>query len=396
MFTFDERIRGLPAVKEQVVQVHQSLNSPHLAVPGRRAGPSTAWVLGLRGQHGYAVFVYLYLSDSGECAVYAPQNRQLAAEAFAGEESDALAFVESMGFIMDNLNFKARTVDEQDQMLSALPVFQREPPAPHQRAGTPGAPAAKPSGAVSLGKLFSAFCLVLGVLGCKTISDQDKDQAQIRAELAAKSLLTAPQSALKDAEEALKLDPDNADAWHIRGIILHQSFGRLEEAHAAFAKAILFKTPFSEAHTNLGNLLMDEKRYDDAIAQYEIALNDVMYATPFIALGNEGFAYFKKGDSAQAVSHLKSAITLNPKYCLGFVQLGQVYESQNSAADSCKAYAKYREFCPERSDAWRRDGVCLANAGQKDSARKNFETCVEKSANDDEKELCRNLSNQLK
>jgi type IV pilus assembly protein PilF len=396
MFQFDERIRGLPASKEQVVQLHQSLNQPHLAVPGRRAGLATAWVLGLRGQSGFAVFVYLYLSDSGECAVYVPTKGSVSnVEAYQSEESDALAFVESMGFMMDNLNFRARSIEEQEGILASLPLFQREPPAP-QGTSKSGSGAHKSMGASNLGKLFAAFCVMFALASCKTISDQDRDQSQIRAELAAKSLLKEPQSALKDAEEALKLDPENADAWHIKAIIMHQSFGRLEEASAAYAKAIELKNPFSEAHTNYGNLLMDQKRYDDAIAQYDIALNDVMYATPFIAQGNSGFAHFKKGDTTNAISHLKSALTLNPKYCLGFLQLGQVYESVNNTVDSCKAFAKYRENCPDRGDAWRRDGLCLANAGQKESAAKNFDVCIEKASNDDEKELCVRLKEQLK
>ena len=74
MFTLDERLKGLPAVKEQVVQLYQSLNQPHLAIPGRNAGPAQAFVLGLRGPSGFAVFVYLYLQDSGECAVYVPDT----------------------------------------------------------------------------------------------------------------------------------------------------------------------------------------------------------------------------------------------------------------------------------------------------------------------------------
>ena len=52
------------------------------------------------------MFVYLYLPQSNECAVYVPENRAASAEQFEGEETEALGFVESMGFIMDNLNFR--------------------------------------------------------------------------------------------------------------------------------------------------------------------------------------------------------------------------------------------------------------------------------------------------
>ena len=42
MFTLDERLRGLPATREQVVALHQSVNLPHLAIPGRKAGQARA------------------------------------------------------------------------------------------------------------------------------------------------------------------------------------------------------------------------------------------------------------------------------------------------------------------------------------------------------------------
>ena len=75
MFTLDERIRGLPAAKEQVVAVYHSINSPHLAIPGKKAGPAQASIVGLRGTHGFAVFIYLYLPESQDCAVYASDRR---------------------------------------------------------------------------------------------------------------------------------------------------------------------------------------------------------------------------------------------------------------------------------------------------------------------------------
>lgn len=155
MFTFDDRIRGLPAAREQVVALHQSINAPHLAVPGKQAGPAQAFVIGLRGQGGFAVFVYLYLSESADCAVYVPQRRNLAPEEYQAEEADAMAFVESMGFMMDNMNFRGLAADGQDAMLKTLPVFQKDPRSVPAAAGKK--PDAKVSTAAALGRLFASF-----------------------------------------------------------------------------------------------------------------------------------------------------------------------------------------------------------------------------------------------
>lgn len=158
MFTYDERIRGLPASREHVASLHVSLNTPHLAVPGKAAGAAQAFIVGLRGSQGFGVFVYLFLSDSQDCAVYVNQRRNVSAEEFQSQEADALGFVESMGFIMDNLNFRSRSAEEQGGLLRTLPVFQRDP-----RQAPPRQPTPTPEGVVgnnaagSLGRLLSSF-----------------------------------------------------------------------------------------------------------------------------------------------------------------------------------------------------------------------------------------------
>lgn len=155
MFSVDMRLRGFPASRDQIISVYQSINSPHLAIPGKQAGPAQGYIVGLRGSAGLAVFVYLYLAETAECAVYAPERRNLAVEEFAGEESDALSFVESMGFIMDNLNFRTLPTPDQDQLIKTLPVFMKDPKLAHTNMPQKKAEPATPTG--SLGRLFASF-----------------------------------------------------------------------------------------------------------------------------------------------------------------------------------------------------------------------------------------------
>lgn len=161
MFTLDERIRGLPAAKEQVVALYQSINSPHLAIPGKKAGPAQASVVGLRGPHGFAVFIYLYLPESQDCAVYASDRRSLSPSEYETEEQDALAFCESMAFMVDNANFRSLPPDQQEDMIRTMPVFQKDPKLGKRTGAFAAAAAAsKPAGpdpAQVLGRLFSSF-----------------------------------------------------------------------------------------------------------------------------------------------------------------------------------------------------------------------------------------------
>lgn len=176
MYTIDERLRGLPANRDQIVAVYQSINQPNLMVPGKKAGPAQAFIVGLRGSAGLSIFVYLHLPQTQDCAVYVPERRNLSAGDYAAEESEAHAFVESMGFMMDNLNFRALPAAQQDQLLKTLPVFlkdprlaapsihvsaagRRGPPPPPPAPSASGAPAEPDSGAAhqKLGRLFASF-----------------------------------------------------------------------------------------------------------------------------------------------------------------------------------------------------------------------------------------------
>lgn len=394
MFSIDERIRGLPATRDQVVALHQSLNQPNLAVPGRHAGPSQAFILGLRGAQGYAVFVYLYMPDSAQCAVYVSDQRVVRPEAYEQEESEAHAFVESMGFMMDNLNFRGRPVDEQEFLLKSLPVFQREPP----KGGTLSQKSSGPGTQVSsIGKLFAAFCLALlvGASGCvKNVSEKDREEAGIHYDLGVQSQVEDPQTAMREFERALELNPEMPEALHARGVLLHVVFRRLDEAQASYRKALELQPKFSDAHTNLGNLYLDEKRYDEAITEYEAALNDMMYRTPFIAQANLGWALYKKGEVGKAVGQLKASVTQNPKFCLGFKNLGVISDETGQTEEGCKYFGKYREACPNEGDAHRREGVCLAKLGKRSEAKASFEQCIGKGS-DVLKDECSRLKEQL-
>jgi len=209
-----------------------------------------------------------------------------------------------------------------------------------------------------------------------------------------------PQGSLRELQEALKLNPDFAEAHEELGLLLHLGYKHYDEAEKELRRAIELHPSLPEtmtmatAWTNLGNLYLDQGKYDEAIAAYDHALGDMLYREPYLAQGNRGWALFKKGKVEEGISSIKEAVTTNPKFCLGYRNLGQIYGEQGKAEESCRSYARYREACPDVGDAYFREGVCAAKLGKTDEAKTAFATCETKAAGA-LKDDCHRLLEQL-
>ncbi|HSP78920.1 MAG TPA: social motility TPR repeat lipoprotein Tgl [Myxococcaceae bacterium] len=246
-------------------------------------------------------------------------------------------------------------------------------------------------------RVHPAWLLALALMGCKHVpTEKERRGAEIHFELGVQAQQSGNvKEAYLEFQKALELDPEYPEARNAIAILLHLSFNRPEEAITHYQKALEVRPGFSEAKTNLGNVYLSQERYDEAISLYEEALNDMLYPTPYIAQGNLGWALYKKGDGERALQSIKAAVTTNPGFCLGYRNLGLIYEEQGELADSCRYFSRYRESCPEEADAHLREGACLVKQGKLDAARERFTTCEAKAKTEALKDDCRRLLGAL-
>lgn len=249
-------------------------------------------------------------------------------------------------------------------------------------------------------RLSAAAALALAALvssGCRHIPTEKEQRAsEIHHDLAVQAIHNGNmQEAYGELEESLKLDPSNSRAHNLMGLVLHNGFKRPQEAIPEYQRALELDPQYSEARVNLGNVYLDLHQYDKAIPLYQAALNDMRYATPYIAEGNLGMALYHQGKADDAIGHVKSAVTMNPKFCLGFRNLGTIYEGKGATDEACREFGRYREACPEVADAYYREAVCLAKQGHSDVAAQRFAECEAKAPEGTLKDDCRRLGGQL-
>lgn len=128
MLKVDSSLNHIPAGVNHVIGLHESINQPLVNIPNYGTAPTGAYVMGTRNDQGaYTVFVYLHQAETRAVIIYVSEPRHLTHEQYRVEEAEALRFVESMGFMVDNLHFPTLAPPEQQSVMSRIPLF-RPPP----------------------------------------------------------------------------------------------------------------------------------------------------------------------------------------------------------------------------------------------------------------------------
>ena len=234
-----------------------------------------------------------------------------------------------------------------------------------------------------------------------TVSDKDRANARLHYDIAVASLNRGDErGALRELLAAVELDPHFPVARNALGFVYH-TLGKLDEARVQYEEAVRLKPDFSEAYNNLGVLLIDLGRYDEAIAAFNVALKDILYATPSLAEGNLGWAYYKKGDVDLALRHLRNAVAANPGFCRGYEWLARIALDRDRGDDAVASVKRFRKFCLD-DPAVAADvsphyvhamefylGLGLLKQGDRDGAREAFAVCGDAKADGEFQSRCR-------
>ena len=156
-FKPEPSIAWVPVVKEQLVAVVESINQPQVSIPGKSSQQVFGSLAGVRNANGtFSIYVGLHLPTTGENVVYVHERRQLTVDEYRDVEVEGLNFLESMGFMLDNVNFRNLSPQVQEQTLKRIPLFS--PPRPPGEVPT-SAVAARPAGPdpARLARLLASF-----------------------------------------------------------------------------------------------------------------------------------------------------------------------------------------------------------------------------------------------
>jgi len=246
---------------------------------------------------------------------------------------------------------------------------------------------------------FRSFLLLAVSLaflaGCAT-SEQAKQKASIHFRLGSEYLQRGEAtSALREFLEAEKFDPDDASVQFGLGSALNAK-GRFQEGLQHYRKALEIDPKFAEAHNAMGSTYLELGQWDDAIREFEIALKDLLYLTPFYVENNLGWAYYKKGNIPRAIEHYRKALTMKPDFGLAYYNLGLAYKDNKQTEEAIAAMRSAVARVPNLLDAHLQLGILSFNAGIRDQARKAFEEVLRLAPRSDSARLAQQYLDFLK
>lgn len=139
-------------------------------------------------------------------------------------------------------------------------------------------------------------------------------------------------------------------AYNLYGLILAQQ-GKYDEAMERYASALALQPDFVLTVYNIGNLYLEKKQYDQAIAQYqEVLKNDSLLLRTPHAYTQWGVALVRQGQPEAALPLFDKAIEVNPMYADAYYQLGLVYKQQGKIKDARDMIQRAADRAPGRKD----------------------------------------------
>lgn len=239
-------------------------------------------------------------------------------------------------------------------------------------------------------QLLLGAILVALAGGCAaTVSQEDTEGARIHYDIAVANLNEGRlRRALRELMRAVELDPNMPKVHNALGLVYH-AMNRSAASLEHYERAVQLDPEYSEAYNNLGTLLLDEGRYDEAIAAFKKALGDILYATPALAEGNMGWAYYQLGNRKKALKHLRNAVATSPKFCRGYEWLARIgLDTDNTelVVKNCQRFTKYCAEAPEVAKTLAADyinkmryylAMAYLRQGERDLARAVLDTCAQ-------------------
>ncbi len=159
----------------------------------------------------------------------------------------------------------------------------------------------------------------------------------------------------------LRLKPDYAEAHSNLGVVLRE-LGRLDKAIACHREALRQRPDFADAHNNLGVALRELGRLDEAVQCYRQALS--WQPNDAATHNNLGIALQEQGKLDEAGASYRESLRLQPDYAEAHSNLAGALREQGHLAEAIARYRQALSCNPNSAAVHHNLGLALQEAEQ--------------------------------
>ena len=155
-------------------------------------------------------------------------------------------------------------------------------------------------------------------------------------------------AAIDSYRQAININPDYAAAYNNMGFSMNFK-GDYRAAIDSYKKAVEIKPDYAEAFNNMANTLKDMGNLEAAIEKYGRAIE--IRPGYFQAYNNLAGALNDKGDTEAAVEHYKKALKVKPDYAEAYYNMGMALDHQCKLEEAVDSYNKALIINPRYAEA---------------------------------------------
>ncbi|MGD8908569.1 MAG: type IV pilus biogenesis/stability protein PilW [Chromatiales bacterium] len=142
--------------------------------------------------------------------------------------------------------------------------------------------------------------------------------------------------ALKKLRRAIKVDPDSPDAHNVLAI-LYERLGETELAAKHYGRASALDPRDPYIRNARGSFFCKQGEYEKALQEFDQALENPLYSTPWVAMTNAGLCSERADDKVKAEDYYRRALTENKRYAPALIRMAELTFGQRNGMTS-RAY----------------------------------------------------------
>jgi type IV pilus assembly protein PilF len=158
--------------------------------------------------------------------------------------------------------------------------------------------------------------------------------------------------AMQKLKKALEVDEKSPEAHNVIAI-LYQQLGETELAGRHYDRAVELDERDPYIRNARGSYFCRLGRYTDALSDFEKALANPLYPTPWVALTNAGLCVERAGDESKAENFYRRALTAKSTYPMALFKMAEISLQQEKDL-SARAYLEryHSEMKPTAASLW--------------------------------------------